>query len=175
MTACPGRHTAAPQVSKPLLVPRSVVDATYKSFAEYHAKRVESIVYWYGLECENVDAVVALAIPCAQRSASHYRVDAESVAKVAREMIKSSLVCLAQFHTHPGQCTTHSYTDDHEAMSGRRGFLSMVAPYHGSSECAFPGSVSVHEARGEGGWRLLGDSEKMERVKIVDDVVDARE
>ena len=53
--------------------------------------------------------------------------------------------------------------------------MSLVAPYHGSSECAFPGSVSVHEARGEGGWRLLGDSEKMERVKIVDDLVDDRE
>lgn len=100
---------------------------------------------------------MALAIPCAQRSASHYRVDAESVAKVAREMIKSSLVCLAQFHTHPGQCTTHSYTDDHEAMSGRRGFLSMVAPYHGSSECAFP-AASPCTRRGEraaGGYSAI--------------------
>ena len=140
----------------------------------YCAKRVESIVYWYGLEAENADTVVSLAIPNAQRGGSHYKVDSESVAKMARKMIQKSLVCLAQFHTHPGLGTTHSHTDDQEAMSNRRGFLSIVAPCHGSAEYAFPDSVSVHEARGGGGWRLLGDSEKSGRVLVVDDVVNTR-
>ena len=126
-------------------------------------------MYWYGTESESADTVVSLAIPDAQRGESHYRVDADSVARMARRMIKRSLVCLAQFHTHPGQGTAHSQTDDREAMSGRSGFLSLVAPRYGSSECPFPSSVSVHEACDGGGWRLLDDSEKMDRVRIVDD------
>lgn len=36
--------TARPQEPKPLFVPRSVVDATYRSFAEYCARRAESVV-----------------------------------------------------------------------------------------------------------------------------------
>lgn len=174
MTARQGSPAAGPKKPRPLIVPKSIVDATYESFAEYCAKRVESVVYWYGLEAENADTVVSLAVPSAQRGGSHYKVDSESVAKMARKMIRESLVYLAQFHTHPGLGTAHSHTDDREAMSDRGGFLSIVAPCHGSAEYAFPDSVSVHEARGGGGWRLLGDSEKSGRVVVVDDAVDAR-
>lgn len=118
---------------------------------------------------------MSLAIPDAQRGEFHYSVDAASVAKMARSMIQRSLVCLAQFHTHPGQGTAHSHTDDREAMSGKSGFLSLVAPHYGSTECTFPDSVSVHEACGGGsGWRMLDDFEKMQRVRMIDDIVNAR-
>lgn len=150
------------------------MDATYRSFAEYRARRVESVVYWYGQESEGADTVVSLAAPDAQRGEARYRVDSESVARMARGMIQRSLVCLAQFHTHPGRGTAHSGADDREAMSGRAGFLSIVAPCHGSAEYAFPGSVSVHEALGGGAWRLLGDSEKSGRVVVVDDAAGTR-
>lgn len=174
MTARLCRPAAHPQEPKALFVPRSVVDATCKSFAEYRAMRMESVVYWYGLECKNADAVVPLAIPDAHRGEFHYRADAESVAKMTRSMIQRSPVCLAQFRTHQGQGTAHSHTDDREAMSGKSGFRSLVAPHYGPIEGAFPDSVSVHEACGGGTWRLLGDFEKMGRVRMIDDVVDAR-
>jgi len=159
------------RVAPPLLVPDHIVRHTYESFAPHRSRRVESIAYWYGVESRRANAVVSLAVPDAERSACHYDVDEDTVAMMGGAMIKNSLVCLAQFHTHPGQSTAHSRRDDRRAMSGRDGFLSLVAPWHGSAAHPFPDSVSVHEMRA-GRWSLLGDDEKRDRVRVVDDVVE---
>ena len=166
----PGRrHLTA----RPLLVPRRIVDETYRMFDEYRSARVESVAYWYGIESAAADVVVSLAIPDADRGPCHYAVSEAATAKMCRAMMHSSLVCLAQFHTHPGQSTVHSDHDVREAMSNRERFLSMVAPWHGSTRYAFPGSVSVYERQG-GGWALLEGDAKRGRIRVVDDVADLR-
>ena len=161
------------QVARPLLVPKRIVGETYRMFGAYHSARVESIAYWYGIESAAADAVVTLAIPAADRGPCHYAVGEDATTEMCRTMMDSSLVCLAQFHTHPGQSTAHSDCDVREVMSNREQFLSLVAPWHGSAGHAFPGSVSAYE-RQRGEWVLLEGSAKRGRIRVVDDVADLR-
>ena len=161
------------RVARPLLVPKHIVDETYRMFGAYHSARVESIAYWYGIESAAADAVVSLAIPDADKGPCHYAVGEDATTKMCRTMMNSSLVCLAQFHTHPGQSTAHSDHDVREAMSNRERFLSLVAPWHGSAGHAFPGSVSAYERQG-GEWVLLEGDAKRGRIRVVDDVADLR-
>lgn len=168
-----GRPGRQPLGARPLLVPRRIVDETYRMFATYYSQRVESIAYWYGIESNTADAVVSLAIPDAERGPCHYAVSEEVITAIGRAMIGRSLVCLAQFHTHPGQSTAHSDHDVRETMSNCDRFLSLVAPYHGSDKHAFPDCVSAYERQG-GRWALLEGQSKYDRIRIIADVVDLR-
>ena len=168
-----GRRERNRQSARPLLVPRHIVDETYRMFAAYRSARVESIGYWYGIESDTADAVVSLAVPDAERGPCHYAVSEDTITAMGRAMMGDSLVCLAQFHTHPGQSTAHSAHDVREAMSNRDRFLSLVAPWHGSPEHAFPDCVSAYERQG-GRWVLLEGGAKRDRIRTVDGVVDLR-
>ena len=166
----PGRQ---PQDARPLLVPRRIIDETYRMFATYCSMRVESIAYWCGIESDTADAVVSLVIPDAERGPYHYAVSMDVITAMGRILINRSLVCLAQFHTHPGQSTIHSAHDVRETVSNRDRFLSLVAPWYGSAEHAFPDCVSVHERQG-GKWVLLEDKARKDRIRTADDVIDLR-
>lgn len=167
---CPGRRA---QGTGPLLVPKRIIDETYRMFATYHSQRVESIAYWGGIESDTADAVVSLVIPDAERGPCHYTVSEDAITAMGRALIRRSLICLAQFHTHPGQSTAHSAHDVRGTISNCDRFLSLVAPWHGSAEYAFPDCISAYEVQG-GRWVLLEDRAKKDRIRTVDDVIDLR-
>ena len=156
-----------------LVVQKHIVRQSYNSFSKYCSLGLESVVYWYGLElhAQNVDVVMAVAIPNVDRYATCYEVTAEDAAKMGSTMSVNSLVCLAQFHTHPGSNTRHSVYDDQNSISTRNGFLSLVAPKYGRELDLDLDRVSVHEAWGFQ-WHLLTRSAKKRRIRVIGDVVD---
>ena len=158
-----------------LLVQKHTVRQTYNTFEWYCNRGLESVVYWYGLELHGlcVDVVMALAIPDAECHATCYDVPAEEAARMGNAMMEDSLVCLAQFHTHPGKHTRHSVYDDQNSLSTRNGFLSLVAPKYGYGRDLSLDKVSIHEAW-DGRWHLLARPAGNQRIRIVEDTVDLR-
>jgi len=158
-----------------LLVPKHVVRQSYEAFGDYCRQRLESVVYWYGLETpgSSTDVAVAVAIPDAQCHPTWYEVSAEQASAMRTTMATASLVCLAQFHTHPWKNTRHSLYDDRNSISIRNGFLSLVAPNYGCRQDLGLEEVSVHEAW-DVRWYLLAKPAGQRRIRIVDDAVDLR-
>ena len=113
-----------------LLIQKHTLLMTYELFNKYCNDNVESVVYWYGKESiqDNVDIVISVVIPRTSRNPGNYSVSEKSIEKMGQITLSKSLVCLAQFHTHPGYNTEHSSYDDAESISSRKGFLSLVAP-----------------------------------------------
>lgn len=158
-----------------LLVQKHVVRQSYEAFGDYCRQGLESVVYWYGLEPpgSSTDVAVAVAVPDAQRRPTEYEISAEQAFAMGKAMTKASLVCLAQFHTHPWRNTRHSLYDDQNSISIRNGFLSLVAPDYGCRQDLGLEEVSVHEAW-DARWHLLAKPAGQRRIRIVDDVVDLR-
>ena len=163
-----------------LAVPRHLVDATYDIFAEHGDRNEESVVYWYGAESlrtgrgGKVDLVAAVGIPCGRYTEGQFAVRADDAARLGRAMMSQSLVCLAQFHTHPGYGTEHSSHDDENAISMRDGFLSLVAPCYGGAGRSLQDGVTVHEAW-KRQWYVLDGGALEERILVVNDIVDQRQ
>ena len=155
---------------------RRIMQQSYNAFRRNCWKRLESVVYWYGVESSdlNVDVIAAVAIPDAKCYNTHYEVSAEKASAVGEAMIKNSLVCLAQFHTHPGKNTKHSQYDDLHSLSIRNGFLSLVAPDYGCKKDLEMDKVSVHEAW-DANWYRLTKTASKQRILVVEDVVDLRD
>lgn len=158
-----------------LLVSKETLFKTYELFQEYLKKQEESVVYWYGIESikENKDHVICMVIPKAEHSYGNYFVSSEEAAKMGKKMMGVGLVCLAQFHTHPGKNTEHSDYDDEHAISNRNGFLSLIAPEYGNYSPFCIQAVSVHESW-NGDWFMLDNLAKTSRIHITDNAIDLR-
>lgn len=158
-----------------LLIQKHVIRQSYAAFSDCCRQGLESVVYWYGLEPpgSSTDIAMAVAIPNAQRHRTWYEIPAEQASEMGKAMAKASLVCLAQFHTHPWKNTRHSLYDDQNAISLRNGFLSLVAPDYGCRQDLELKGVSIHEAW-DARWHLLAKSAGQRRIRIVNDVVDLR-
>ena len=158
-----------------LLIQKHTLLMTYELFNKYCNDNVESVVYWYGKESiqDNVDIVISAVIPQTSRNPGNYSVSEKSIEKMGQITLSKSLVCLAQFHTHPGYNTEHSSYDDVESISSRKGFLSLVAPNYGCDKKTNLDNVSVHESWNHK-WYVLSNSAKKDRIIILDDIVDLR-
>lgn len=158
-----------------LLVQKHVIRQSYEVFGDGCRQGLESVVYWYGLESpvSGADVVVAVAVPDAQRHPTWYETPAEQAATMGKAMAEASLVCLAQFHTHPGRNTRHSLHDDQNSISIRNGFLSLVTPCYGCRQDPGLKNVSIHEAW-DARWHLLAKPAGRQRIRIVDDILDLR-
>ena len=156
-----------------LLVQEHIIQQSYSAFRNNGIRKLESVVYWYGVESQdlNEDIVMAVAVPNATCHSTHYEVSEDEAATMGRNMMKKSLVCLAQFHTHPGKHTEHSFYDDWNSLSHRNGFLSLVAPNYGCDKDPCLDDVTVHEVWDHRWYRLTRDS-KRRRLRIIKDITD---
>lgn len=159
-----------------LTVNEDILVRTHELFQEYFRKKEEAVVFWYGKESmkENQDYVVCAVSPKAKHSFGNYLVSSEEATKMGKEMINKGLVCLAQFHTHPGKNTEHSDYDDEHAISTRNGFLSLIAPEYGKYRPQSIQQIFVHEAW-KGEWFILDDVAKTNRIHVIANSIDVRE
>ncbi len=157
-----------------LVVPRSVLVATFTHFLPYWRAGVETACYWYGIETGELQVVTTLGIPQLYQSGGHYKVEKESVFRLADQLEKQGLTNLAQIHTHPPRCSVgHSYYDDQHAYSTREGSLSLVWPEYGLRLTQDLSGIGIHE-RQDGNWVRLTGQQITKRIRLVDDVIDAR-
>lgn len=155
-----------------LVLPRHVISLLQHFFEPYARRQVETVALLCGVEGEHASVVTSLAFPDARRGRRHYKLDRASMAKLARELVRSNTVVLAQAHTHPADWVGHSEYDDTHAYSTRDGALSLVWPNYGRGspplEC-----VGIHELR-EGKWEPLSPPQRHTRIHVVEDTFDYR-
>lgn len=158
-----------------LLVSNLILKRTEDIFAKYHARRLEAVAYWHGIEggVDGHDAAMSVVVPKARHSAGNFEVSVEETTKMGRLMTDMSLVCLAQIHTHPDKIIYQSWYDEQNALSNRDGFLSLIVPEYGGVSLRGLRKVTVYE-RWAGQWLLLSPEGVNKRIKIIDDFVDLR-
>jgi hypothetical protein len=129
------------------------------------AGRRESGVFWYGTRQSDGSGQVAYVVAPKQRmSWGNYHVAATALAEVVHRL-PEGWKPLAQVHSHPGARVEHSSYDDRMASS--RKALSLVFPFYGRVDSAFPVGVGVHEWQANY-WHLLPTDIASKRVVLTD-------
>ncbi len=155
-------------------------DATWKHLLAMLASSppgVERVAYLDGIRAGNsassgMGIVTTVSVPYAVQSAGHFTVSAEEMSRAGAHLRQHGLVRLAQVHTHPGQDTRHSPTDDENAYSRKEGAVSIVLPWHASNDPSpTDGTIHVHDGHG---WRQLGQADAEAFIRVVPATVDSR-
>ncbi len=167
---------AAGDGKRTLLVQKSLVEETYRMFERNRCRQRVSVAYWYGTGRPQLgtSAVLSLGVPRAECNVVDYHVEEPEIARLGhaiRRQAPGSMGSLAQFYTQPSGDGRHSKNEDLNAISLRDGFLSLAAPYYGKRTEPLMGNITVHECW-KGRWRVLGESERPGRIKIIDSLVD---
>lgn len=127
------RQAAVPMpsvVRRPrVFVPEAVLRETERLLAS--TRDHEEVVYWAGVETENVSVVVSCVAPEAATTYGSFDTTAASNAIVINWIADRGLVLLAQLHCHPGHNVGHSRGDDKGALMPFENFISIVVPNHG--------------------------------------------
>lgn len=134
---------------------------------------VERVAFLDGVHLGSGGVVTTLTIPDAELRPRYYNIPAEAMSQAGKHFRAYDLVRLAQVHTHPDDWTDHSPIDDRRAYSQRTGAISIVLPFHGSTQPGLSDGVGVL-VREEDGWRKLESEEISERVRIVPAMLDFR-
>lgn len=163
-----------------LYLPRALLQATHAAFGPYVQAGVEMAAWWCGVEAGEtggIQIVTTLALPrLLHQTPGSYQIDGEAQAELAAEFAAQGLVILAQVHTHPAECSVrHSPYDDQHAYSTRDGSLSFVWPAYGAplSGGLVETGIGVHERRDDR-WVLLPEHAVVERVRLVESLLDRR-
>lgn len=164
---------AASPSTRVLILPRAALNETHAFFLPYWRAGVETACFWFGVEAGDRQVVTTVAMPRLHQSQGHYRVERDSLRRLAETMRAQGLINLAQVHTHPGLWVGHSPYDDDNAYSTRTGALSFVWPEYGRSLLHTLAGIGVHE-RYEGAWRQLDQESIERRVHLVDSRADVR-
>lgn len=145
-------------------------------FERNRCKQRVSVAYWYGTgqPHRGTSAVLSVGVPRAECTMVDYHVEEPEIARLGhaiRRQAQGSMGSLAQFYTQPSGDGRHSKNEDINAISLRNGFLSLAAPYYGKKTEPLMDNITVHECW-NGRWYVLGESERSERIKIIDSLVD---
>jgi hypothetical protein len=100
-----------------------------RSFAEERPS--EGVVYWFGIEREDIAVVTTLIVPNADTSDGCIRTSVEANAAVVSAVTGTALVFIGQAHSHPGRHVAHSQVDDEEGFARFDGAISLVVPWFG--------------------------------------------
>lgn len=107
--------------------------------------------------------VEAIVVPDQLNRPGNYRVSGLAMDQVSSQTLAYGWLNLAQVHTHPGQCVTHSPYDDEETVS--RHILSLVFPAYGEWFSDWLDCVGVHEFV-DGQWRRLNRQTAAKRLVL---------
>ena len=155
-------------------------DATWKELLAMLATSppgVERVAYLDGCRAsdgkdDKVGIATTVSVPFAIQRAGHFTVDAEEMSRAGAHLRRYGLVRLAQVHTHPGDDTRHSRTDDENAYSRKAGAVSIVLPRHAAGDPRpTDGTVHVHDGHV---WRQLSRREAEGFIRIVPATIDTR-
>jgi len=157
-----------------------LTDATWKRMLGILATSpdgVERVAYLDGIRTGDgtspgMGIVTTVTVPHAVQSAGHFTVSAQEMSRAGAHLRQHGLVRLGQVHTHPGQDTRHSPTDDESAYSRKAGAVSIVLPWHAVGDPSpADGTVHVHDNHG---WRRLSQADAEAFIRIIPATVDTR-
>jgi JAB domain-containing protein similar to deubiquitination enzymes len=139
-----------------IVVPRTVIDETWKALRAFGNEGCEGFVLWLG-HVERGAANIKTALVPTQESIRGedgvgYFVNSQTLFELNRELHRSGLRLLAQVHSHPTDAY-HSLTDDAYAVVTTEGGFSIVVPDFAVDD-PDPTACAIYRLR-EGRWREL--------------------
>lgn len=140
------------------------------SFAE--KKRSEGIVYWFGLELDDVSVVTSLIVPEADTSWGCIRTSPEANAEVLNLIVGTPLVLLGQAHSHPSNKVRHSDIDDRQTFASFEGAISVVVPYFGKKGINLR-RCGIHRHTG-GSFKVISPKQIEKHILVIPGKADLR-
>lgn len=149
-------------------VARWVLERTWTLLRQDGRKRVESTVLWGGRRFGTDAVVMSVLYPCGPdvyHEAGVVRVGPDTAAEMGRWLRAQGLRGLVQVHSHPGEWTGHSVTDDENPIISAEEFVSLVWPNYGELPVRTVQDLGVHRLSG-GRWSDVegGDAETLIRI-----------
>jgi proteasome lid subunit RPN8/RPN11 len=140
------------------------------SFAE--KKRSEGVVYWFGLELEEISVVTSLIVPDADTSWGCILTSPEANAEVLSLIVGTPLVLLGQVHSHPGNKVRHSDIDNRQTFASFEGAISVVIPYFGKKGINLR-RCGIHRHIG-GGFKVISHKQLEKHIVVIPGKADLR-
>ncbi|PLR75276.1 hypothetical protein CU633_21955 [Bacillus sp. V3-13] len=150
------------------IIPLSVMNTTKRALRVAGRNGVEGLVFWSGVIGEGDVAFIKRAIVPSRLMASrvHATITEKDLNEIYCTLRSHNEFLLAQVHSHPG-AAFHSDTDDENAISFKKGFISIVVPFFGQVPFADLSQCKVYEYDGGQIWKALSRNEQTSRFKIV--------
>jgi len=146
---------------KILILSAPLWQSTLQALARYGPRRVEAACLWYGDRKDDAARALAVGIPRQVNRARNFEIPADALAEL-NQLMSDGLVVVAQVHSHPGSCTTHSPWDN--AMMVSRKIFSLVIPHYAARPCD-PAAAGIHVHDGAR-WIKLAPTVTQEHLRV---------
>jgi hypothetical protein len=169
-----GQSTVLTVAARPLVarywLPRAILDRAWQLLRQDGLREVESTVLLGGRRFGEDAIVMAALYPCG-RDVSHERgfvhVGSDTTAEMGRWLRAQNLTALMQVHTHPGQWTGHSSTDDDFSIASSDGFVSLVWPCFAARPASSITDLGVHRLV-DGTWHNIIGADATSLITVVE-------
>lgn len=146
-------------------ISRDVVTRTKEFFIKMGARHREGLVFWSGtLQGDGAYIKTAICPPNISTCISA-RTNDQGLKHIYETLRKNDEFLFIQAHSHP-DLAFHSPTDCDEAISFKKGFMSIVVPFYGRNMEDISTWV-IFEYSGTDKWRQLGRSEITNRFIVI--------
>lgn len=154
-----------PTYIKKFIIFRDVIIKTKTVLVGAGRHKKEGLVFWSGvLNADNANIKTVICPKNISTSISA-RLDNEGMEYIRNVLKKNNEFLFAQVHSHPG-IAFHSDDDCNEAISYKKGFISIVVPDYGRDMDGL-NTCAIFEYVGNGVWNELSTKIVNERFKII--------
>lgn len=138
------------------IISPSVMKETQEHLMAFGQQQKEALVFWSGKLVGNTQAnITRVIIPRRTFSTAVYAtVSSQELQRIRKILKENNEFLFVQVHSHPGEAF-HSQTDDENAISYKKGFVSIVVPSYGSGPFKDLTYCKVYEYDGGGDWKSL--------------------
>jgi proteasome lid subunit RPN8/RPN11 len=144
--------TELPARIQRLSVPQDVIDTSRTLLEPFRKAGVEGCLLWFGtVESDDECRVTLCVCPDQESSALSYRISAESMRAVRKQVREQRLLMLIQIHTHPRDAFFSEW-DELNALNKAEGALNLVLPNYGKAPWLDPRRVCMVEMNDKGRW-----------------------
>lgn len=155
-----------PDFISSFVITRDVITSTKEFMVKMGKRHLEGLVFWSGI-LENDTAFIRRMICPQNISTSISAHTTNQGLSYLREILRENNEFLfMQVHSHPA-AAFHSFTDNNEAISFKKGFISIVVPYFGENMDNM-NTWAIFEYTDSFRWRKLGYKEISKRFILLE-------
>jgi hypothetical protein len=146
-------------------IPQSVINQTKEFMIKMGKKQKEGLVFWSGNFENDIANIRTVINPHNVSSAISAQTNNKGLEQIFDVLRKNNEFLFIQVHSHPASAF-HSSIDCNEAISFKKGFISIVVPFYGNDmEDMY--SWAIFEYTSSSTWRQLGNAEILKRFKVI--------
>jgi hypothetical protein len=142
------------EMDKVIQIPGVLFAETWTRLNRIGRGKVEAVAVWggtRGLQCDRVEKAYYVDQADVFRGQRLHQIPAEQINSLFAFMRSDGLAIIADVHTHPTDWVGLSAIDQANPTEFRRGFVSIVIPWYGSTTLRIR-EIGVHIYHGDGKW-----------------------